>query len=484
MQHNSPEIHEYATWIREALGLDGPDALPVVGRPLFVGMDPEPPRKRTRRPLPNTMAQLPLEIVRMIFVETLFPHGMLHLNQIRATRGREVRSRASFEADLVAQFRLHREAYNALWGVFPEYRPLLGEPGFRRLFYRKWLAMPVEGLYQRPDPSQMLSGADLRAIQIPAYPDTDDTTGLLSKWWYTDFLATVMYNEWRRAVSMTIARGVQFWFVKSSGEGMEATSEAFRDYWGTKFPHLQRRFPVGQVHRELGYTKEFSLAREEVAFYALEQDLEYQRGHVKNDPLNYGMRVLNPQWLGYQNFEQLDAAYVKPLEGRDTTPYNRDKPNEEQIPFSVEAMWRIMRHRRIEIVRMLRFSNTLQSGVGERAAERTVDTKIVMKNTDQDLLDPTNMGARPLLIVDRAYDVMCLPNRPDLFYAPGGFAPWKVTGRTFLGGFDWNTMVGMREALADMDAPDPLSGKNRFIFISQLRDKVVRRSRTTATTDT
>lgn len=235
------QVAEYAARLREALGLpsgqggaEGRFPLPSGGKTRGRRAPPgEPPQKRLRAVFAD-WERLPDELLVLVLRDALFPDALLHVNQLAEGTGREKRSRREFEADLVAGFKMYARAYTDLARVSARVRSLVMAPSMRTMLYAKWFATPAEGLFEEPDPRTAVAPEDFRSrVALAPYPTLETAVGepLLRATWYPDFLTTLIYNEWQRAISLSTARAVQFLFWVLHDQEYDAVWSDFIEYW-------------------------------------------------------------------------------------------------------------------------------------------------------------------------------------------------------------------------------------------------------------
>lgn len=256
---------EHATQLRAALGLDAPlPHLAAVGaRPvLFAGGKPRKARPRgaegmaSRAKRGRTQVEeprirtldvgyletLPDELLVDILEHTLYPADLLHLNQIRAQGGKERRTCMQYEMDLVHGIIKYRDAFREL-ARNQRLDPLLRDPNMRRRFYRRWLMTPIEGLYEDVVEDGLSHAWNPQQVDNLKIRDFYSNQPLPLSWYGDAFLATVVANEWKHALTMSTARafGLTAWWFRAqtghvSGAGPGRIVSRFIEYWNFPRP--------------------------------------------------------------------------------------------------------------------------------------------------------------------------------------------------------------------------------------------------------
>ena len=288
---------------------------------------------------PSQFDRLPPEMLEDVFKRYLFPRELLHLYQLGGRK--ETRSRAEFEEDLVRHYRTYLARFMNLQRLYGErYRDTLLAPSFRLLLYRQWLAIPPEGLYEKPHPRNALDAAAFRRLNLRNPPGRQDS-GHLKPNWYRNFLGTVLYNERNRALSLSTARAVQLFFlVRLKNLRRSEIRADCRAYWGItsnealkalKSRHADRGRGGLRSSRPKFMPDEFPLTYDIDNFRILGQTPEHLRDH--------------PLLMGYQSFDQEAMATDVMLRG---TRYN-------VTPHDTGVL-SILGSAHIELVRLLAFS--------------------------------------------------------------------------------------------------------------------------------
>lgn len=378
------------------------------------------------------------EIVRAVIVEILFPKSLLHLDQFGE---RESRSRLDFEEALVTAMENHWITYNHLKNRTSKYiHRILQHPDVRTRLYMKYMATPPEGLYERVDPACAIPPGDFAdMVRLANYPRALNrrgrTTKQLVKFWYGDYLATVAYNEWQRAISLSTARAIQLFFWLYRPSAALDTPADFLEYWG--FQDLRE----GQRR---------SLALE---MYFDSQRLRFK---PKGFPLTYDTDtyLLFGTHLGSVRGDVEEAfRYQSIIQPRIERMQENPTTQLHILPES-GALSRVFQENQIEIVRALRFRNTPVLERIEGGMLRNLDPHIEEAGlVDIRLAPPLRIGSPKnygALVVGRPYD-LAVGFEPGSYYPGGGFVPWAAEVISLdLGNIGVDRITGMHRAVRDL----------------------------------
>lgn len=451
----------------------------------------EPEPKELRETL-ETFQLLPDEVVVDIMAEALFPHDLLHLNQI-AAHGKETRTRLEFERFMVAKVDFYSSMYKDISSVSPQFYRIAHANYVRRLLYAEYMATPPEGLYENPDPTSAISKGDFaRKVKLADYPLVSDHRGglILTARWYRDFLITVAYNEWQRAISLSSTRALQLFVWSTHPESTYGnTTDTFRRYWGmnseddyeTKI--WQWRVAMdGTGGQQMFFAEDFPLTWDLDTFRIFDRaarDLPVNQRKIRFQSLNQPVlrdmfRLRRPRPLSV-----LPPAFQWPLIARFV------------VPRSATLAW-MFGYGHIELVRLLQFENiydferysppSFDDGddvpLGLRQDSSTYIRLSAFRILGEE--ESINHGA---LVVDPPYNLSTAAKLPDrVYYAPGGFRPWRTEESNFESGVTLtlenialDRIVGLQRALNRIGGRyDPLTQKTR----SRPSDTIVEISQT------
>lgn len=471
-------IRMYAVRVREALDYhlasEKTSDSPIGDRPLFVGMlkrrSPPPPpppsspegseygpgkQKRLKRSLAFLDMITDDMVVQKILVEVLFPDGMLHLNQIAENPGgRENRSRFDFETALVEAMNTYIIRQNELQYISRRFFNIIQDRHTRRMLYMKYMATPPEGLFEKPDPVSAIPEEDFNAkVKLAPYPVITDEkgneTGRMVYLWYEDFLTTVAYNEWQRALSLSTARAIQLYFWVHRRTKISETWMDFLDYWNIHNATQQRNHKRTRQRHLTRNRPDFSRAR-----FPLTYDID--RLHLIGSGRPYDV-----SWLYYQTFR---ATEMKPrIEG-----YNQQAPS-GIIPESPKLK-ETFANGHIELVRILQFRNTPDLSQLPQHVRPPKSAVLQMQSTVVIRIDPVLLRRRPFpgrgaAVIQPAYDLSTDEEEkggahPRIYNPGGGFVPWSSDIYMDLFNFPNSRITGLEKALGEMNTKGWLPSMN------------------------
>lgn len=482
------KITAYAAQLRAALGLDGGSSSTLhhsEGRLQFVGVKRRAEKQTVEgqevRPAQRARAEeviagwehLPTEILEAIYMETLFPHTLLHMNQFAGRK--ETRIRWEFEEHLAMEMQNHHEAYASLASVFGRaYYAIVNTPRMRTALYTKWMATPPEGLYELPDPGSAVPPHEFSArVKLADYPlvgeSGGETAGLLRNTWYRDFLTTVAYNEWQRALSLSSARASQllFWLHQQQEIQYSDIPRKFARYWGLEDDRAMQVFqqsrvnPRGMDIRNLSPTNPQFWKDD----FPLTFDIDTFRMFRVKLPT-----IPNPPYaLMYQSFNQIQlrAMHMNPRDQWSVVPQSREL---------VSAFFQ----NQIELVRMVRFKNVQKlSRIYDRAEwnrgggfPRPPTTAFINMVSRQRPGSPANQAA---LMVDSPYDLAITTSsaQPQTPTPRHSFMPWAGGQTISLTNIGLNRITGMDQAYKDIkketgtEQRHPTHAMSLNVFVSE-----------------
>jgi len=397
---------------------------------------------------------LPDEIIFHILGEAIFPHGLLHLNQLEGRK--EERSRLIFELRLSTTFGEYLRAFTEISTVSSRFLGILQTTSMRTELYRKYMATPPEGLYEQPDVDNAIHPNEFRGrVKLsPHWSESEDNRSLDSQW-YGDFLTTVVYNEWQRALSLSTARAVQLFYWAHRKTLKSETWSDFLDYWEIRSANEQAR-----VKRALTITPSTgNLTPNHTVFAKKDFPLTWELDSfllfgTRVPPLSrYLHRML------YQSFSKRTVAF----------PYENDMSdfNHGSTPVTIDLS-RIFDWGQIELVRILRFHNVpYLKKIRDRPQWVLYQHSIPQQGSEiviVDLRREDEMTRPSAVVVDRSYDVSTDEDHPGDYNPGGGFAPWNAGAISLiLKNFRVDRITGMHEAVAQFKTgtthPDPNARK-------------------------
>lgn len=448
-QSPSDRVRAHADQLREALGLP---AMAVGNRaPLIVGAKGEGKRKAPKQATPKTQPDpkrlqlaniliFPDEILVEIVVETLFPYGLLHMHQLRGRK--ETRSRIAFENALAREVEAHHQAYRGLEMLSRRFRTIQRDPRLRTTLYKKYMATPPEGLYEKPDPHSVVAPEDFADKVRLAPAAIRIVDGSLSPAWYRAFLTTVAYNEWQRAISLSTARAIQFLFWVHRTTPFDQTWSDFLAYWGVRSTRQQttmKNLYATGSRATLVLGGAGFLERD----FPLTFDTDNYLLFTKNAPWMESSESDDPEDLEYQSIRQPAIALMQrsPSEQLNIVPRSSD-------------LGRIFARGKIDLVRLLQFRNTpglvvlrmmpqwQGPGANPFALHPYEGVTIHLRPGE-----PLDTAA---LVVDPPYDMATDEEHPREHSLGGGFVPWASDVNLNLGGFPVDRITGMHEAVRRM----------------------------------
>lgn len=393
----------------------------------------DPQRKRERivgeeeeeeaEEVAEEIAELPLDLQELIIIEALYPQKMIHLNQL-ARGGKETRSRSQFEGVMYVAFRAYWLTFLRMKDVSSFFRILTLSPRFRKKLYKRYMATPPEGLYEQPDFDSVVpvSEFDEKVKIAPHFEIANDegqSIGLLKPDWYRNFLTTVLYNEWQRAISLSSARAIQFYYwVSQPLADYNNYRPEFLNYWGVRNQEELRKFRESVVGTPPSETVEFRFSKE---LFPLTWDIDEYRMFGRAT----GSIVHRPgiQSMPYQSIDQQNMAFeYRWPEGQTTV-----------VP-TVWGLVNVFSKSRIELFRVLLFRNGVDISQMNTDGPRPLDTDIIYNSAHVDLQPRGTishfadygeylrlLGA---LIVDSPYD-MSISDRVGSSPSRLAFTPWR-----------------------------------------------------------
>lgn len=450
-------VRKYAEEMRAALGeLDAPseyetapmwsgtEVTTTTYQHLPIGMDPEPTEGRGRKReglfgngdeqsaaatkrvkvLAETWSKLPTEMVFAIMEYMLYPSDLIHLNQLRGQRER--RDRAHFEFYMAKKAEEYLRLYSAISKTAQRFRSIVGSTVFRTRMFKAYMATPPEGLYEGPDEKNVVHPDEFaEKVKLSAAPlsDIGPEGEILKKKWYFDFIATVTYNEWQRALSMSTARAFQlfFWLHRQESPQIQY-QEAFLKYWGIEDPDERERF------REL-------------------QTLYLKDPRNSNPLLSAEQFPLTWDVDSYRLFGRVVGKLAHPTRGRllaytlnyqsvDTLALGRGQSSHNVKPF-VPLLVALWSQYNIDVIRMIQFRNTLmtdQRNTGPFGtspdhfphANATGFVRIYVNHRPQPWNRPSYSPRLAALVVDQPHDV-AISDEAGVYGERGSFVPWSQT---------------------------------------------------------
>lgn len=481
------KINAYAAQLRAALGLDGGSSTlhHSEGRLQFVGVKRRAEKQTVEgqevRPAQRARVEeviagwehLPTEILEAIYMETLFPHTLLHMNQFAGRK--ETRGRWEFEARLVTEIQKHHEAYASLASVFGRvYYTILNAPRMRTALYKKWMATPPEGLYELPDPGSAVPPHEFAArVRLADYPlvgeSGGETAGLLRNTWYRDFLTTVAYNEWQRALSLSSARASQllFWLYQQQEIQYSDIPRKFARYWGLEDDRAMQVFQQSRVNPRGMDIPNLSPRTPEF----LEEDfpLTFDIDTFRMFRVKLPTIPKPPHAFFYQSFNQvhLRAQYMNSRSQWWVVPQSREL---------VSAFF----NNKIELVRMVRFKNVQNPDIIRDRPEWYNSGSIfsppsavsVTVDAVQRHGFPANQTA---LMVEYPYDLAITTSsaQPQTPTPRHSFMPWAGNQTINLTNIGLNRITGMDQAYRDIkretgtEQRHPTHAMSLNVFVSE-----------------
>lgn len=316
----------------------------------------EPQRKRERitgevEDVAEEITELPFDLQFLIIIEALYPKDLLHLNQLAGRK--ETRSRSQFETMMYIRFRAYWLTFLRMKNVSTFFRDITLSPGVRERLYKRYMATPPEGLYERPDYASAVPESQFKEkvkigphVEMTNDDDRGQPTGLLRSDWYRDFLTTVLYNEWQRAISLSSARATQFyyWFSKPAGD-YSAYRPEFLNYWGIHNQEELEQFRA--IVWNPPDTAEFHFSKK---IFPLTWDIDEHRIFGRHSGSISKKKITDLLW--YQTFDQqnIKENYVNP-EYQGTV-----------IP-TVAGLVNLFSKSRIELFRLLQFETDIDIGI-------------------------------------------------------------------------------------------------------------------------